>query len=148
MFDIGIGEIIVLAILGLVVFGPERLPKAAADAGRLVRQLRGMASGARKDLADSAGVDLSDAKDALRDIADLHPRRIVSSLMNDEPEPKPKRTQTPKGDGPAPFDPDATRAVRHGPADPRGHGVVGQGTLGYRARPWPCRHVHCARNIR
>ncbi|MCX6422607.1 MAG: twin-arginine translocase TatA/TatE family subunit [Actinobacteria bacterium] len=36
MFDIGIGEIIVLAILGLVVFGPERLPKAAADAGRLV----------------------------------------------------------------------------------------------------------------
>ena len=108
MFDIGIGEIIVLAILGLVVFGPERLPKAAADAGRLVRQLRGMASGARKDLADSAVVDLSYAKDALRDIADLHPRRIVSSLMNDEPEPKPKRTQTPKGDGPAPFDPDAT----------------------------------------
>jgi len=108
MFDIGIGEIIVLAILGLVVFGPERLPKAAADAGRLVRQLRGMASGARKDLADSAGVDLSDAKDALRDIADLHPRRIMSSLMNDEPEPKAKRMQTPKGDGPAPFDPDAT----------------------------------------
>ena len=71
MFDIGIGEIIVLAILGLVVFGPERLPKAAADAGRLERQLRGMASGARKDLADSAGVDLSDAKDALRDIAEL-----------------------------------------------------------------------------
>ena len=109
MFDIGIGEIIILAVLGLVVFGPERLPKAAADAGRLVRQLRGMASGARKDLADSAGVDLSDAKDALKDIAELHPRRLMSNLMADDPTPAPKRdSSTPKPSGPAPFDPDAT----------------------------------------
>mgnify|MGYP006274875543 CR=1 FL=1 len=112
MFDIGIGEIIVLAILGLVVFGPERLPKAAADAGRLVRQLRGMASGARKDLAESAGVDLGDAKDALRDIAELHPRRIMSNLISDDPQPTRSTgsgsRSMPKPSGPAPFDPDAT----------------------------------------
>ena len=34
MFDIGIGELVALAVIGLLIFGPERLPKAAADAGR------------------------------------------------------------------------------------------------------------------
>ena len=33
MFDIGIGELVALAVIGLLIFGPERLPKAAADAG-------------------------------------------------------------------------------------------------------------------
>ena len=28
MFDIGIGEIIILGVVGLLVFGPERLPRA------------------------------------------------------------------------------------------------------------------------
>ena len=30
MFDIGIGELVALAVIGLLIFGPERLPKAAA----------------------------------------------------------------------------------------------------------------------
>ena len=34
IFDIGIGELVALAVIGLLIFGPERLPKAAADAGR------------------------------------------------------------------------------------------------------------------
>ena len=83
MFDIGIGEILLLAVLGLLVFGPEKLPKAAADAGRLIRQLREMAAGARKDLADSAGLDLSEARDTLRDLSDLHPRKLAAGLLED-----------------------------------------------------------------
>ena len=66
MFDIGIGEIMILAVLGLLIFGPERLPKAAADAGRLARQLREMASGAKRDLADSAGLDMSETMKFVR----------------------------------------------------------------------------------
>ena len=46
MFDIGLGEIILLALVGLLVFGPERLPRAAADAGRWARQIRTMAASA------------------------------------------------------------------------------------------------------
>lgn len=115
MFDIGLGEILILAVLGLLVFGPERLPRAAADASRMLRNVKAMASNARKDLADSAGVDLSDAKDALRDLQDLHPRRMVAGMFSDDDEPATGSSTKPasakQGTGspaPAKFDPDAT----------------------------------------
>jgi sec-independent protein translocase protein TatB len=104
MFDIGIGEILLIGALALLVFGPDRLPKAAADAGRWVRNLREMASGARKDLADSAGLDLSDAMDTVRSLQDLHPRRIATNLLSDEPANPSATTPNP----PASMDPDAT----------------------------------------
>jgi sec-independent protein translocase protein TatB len=113
VFDIGIGEILVLGLLGLLIFGPEKLPRAAADAARWLRQVRSMATSARQDLANSAGVDFQDAKDAFRDIADLHPRRIASSIMNDGPDaevrpgPAPATGTSKPGPSPAPFDPDA-----------------------------------------
>ncbi len=113
VFDIGLGEILILAVLGLLVFGPERLPRAAADAARTLRNVRAMASNARKDLADSAGVDLSGAQDALRDLQDLHPKRMVAGIFDDEPAETPKKPSTGTSSGgaataPARFDPDAT----------------------------------------
>jgi sec-independent protein translocase protein TatB len=40
MFDIGFSEIFVIAIVALLVLGPERLPKAARFAGLWVRRAR------------------------------------------------------------------------------------------------------------
>lgn len=40
MFDIGLSEILIVAIVALVVLGPERLPKAARLAGYWVRKAR------------------------------------------------------------------------------------------------------------
>ena len=74
MFDIGIGEILIVAVIGLLVFGPERLPRAAADAAKWLKQIRSMASGARKDLADSAGIDLSETVDTVKSLQEFHPR--------------------------------------------------------------------------
>lgn len=111
MFDIGIGEILLIGVIALFVFGPDRLPRAAADAGRWVRQLREMASGARKDLADSAGLDLSDAMDTVRSLQDLHPRRIASNLLSDEPADRPTTGSGdagPSSTRPPTMDPDAT----------------------------------------
>ena len=84
VFDIGIGEIMILAVLGLLVFGPERLPKAAADAVRMLKQVRGMAANARQDLADSAGIDMSETVEAVRSLGDLHPRKLASGLLSDD----------------------------------------------------------------
>lgn len=113
MFDIGIGEIVIIGVIGLLVFGPEKLPRAAADAAKWLRQIRGMASGARKDLADSAGLDLSDAVDTVKDLRDLHPRRLAASLLDGDDDvaeaggtSKPAPPSDP-GSRPA-FDPDAT----------------------------------------
>ena len=107
MFDIGIGELLALAVIGLIIFGPERLPKAAADAGRWVKQMREMASSARKDLSESAGVDLSDTMNSLRELSELHPRRLASGLFDDDADDAKERAKNPPSSKPPQsFDPD------------------------------------------
>lgn len=113
MFDIGIGEIVIIAVVGLLVFGPERLPRAAADAAKWLKQIRVMASGARQDLADSAGLDLGDTVDTVKSLQEFHPRRLAASLLKDEPDDPPAKPAGPAPAAPAPaprpaFDPDAT----------------------------------------
>ena len=41
MFDVGFSELLVIAVVALVVLGPERLPRAARMAGLGVRRARG-----------------------------------------------------------------------------------------------------------
>ncbi len=109
MFDIGIGEILLVAVVGLLIFGPERLPRAAADAAKWLNQIRAMATGARKDLADSAGLDMSEAIDSVKSLQEFHPRRLAASFLNDEPEAPKTPAPEAKPEPPRPtFDPDAT----------------------------------------
>jgi Tat protein translocase TatB subunit len=66
--DIGFGEIVVIAIVGLLVFGPDRLPEMARQAGGWVRDLRKMVASARSEMSGSLGVDpryLSDPKGSI-----------------------------------------------------------------------------------
>ena len=60
MFDINGWEVIVLALVAVVVLGPERLPVYAAKLARAVRQLRVLAEGARVQLKDQLGPDFDD----------------------------------------------------------------------------------------
>ncbi len=118
MFDIGIGEIVVIALIALLVFGPDRLPRAAADAAKWLGQIRQMASGARKDLVDSAGIDLSDAVDTVKSLQEFHPRRLAAGLLDGSTDPgtestptAPKPTAADAGDPPQArpsYDPDTT----------------------------------------
>lgn len=87
MFDIGLGEFIALAVIALIVFGPDRLPKAAAQGGRALRQLREMAANARKELGDSAGLDT--ITEEFKSLQELHPKRIISSALDGPAEPTP-----------------------------------------------------------
>jgi sec-independent protein translocase protein TatB len=107
MFDIGIGEILIVAVIGLLIFGPERLPRAAADAAKWLRQIRGMASGARQELADSAGIDLEETVDTVKSLQEFHPRRLAANLLKDEPTPGTPTSPEPEPKRPT-FDPDAT----------------------------------------
>ena len=116
MFDIGVLEFIAIAVVALLVFGPDRLPKATAQATHWLRQIREQAQAARQQLTDSIDLDQS----MLKDIADLHPRNIARSVMepvNEAREPvegamrevtSPPPSSTPPPSRPAPFDPDAT----------------------------------------
>lgn len=50
MFDIGFSELLVIAIVALVVLGPERLPKAARFAGLWVRRARNQWDSVKQEL--------------------------------------------------------------------------------------------------
>ncbi len=50
MFDIGFSEMIVIAIVALVVIGPERLPKVARTAGHLLGRLQRYVSDVKADI--------------------------------------------------------------------------------------------------
>ncbi len=117
MFDIGLGEFMVLAVLALLVFGPDQLPKAASSAGKWVRQLRNMADSAKKELGNSA--DLGDVSNDLKSLRDLHPRRMISSVFDDAPDsrsapaesnaaPQPVTPKPSTPPVPGTYDPDAT----------------------------------------
>ena len=50
MFDIGLSEILITALVALVVLGPERLPHAARFAGLWVRRARAHWASVRVEL--------------------------------------------------------------------------------------------------
>ncbi len=71
MFEIGFPELIVIAVVALVVLGPERLPKAARFAGLWVRRARNQWDSVKQELerelaAEELKRNLHEAQEALR----------------------------------------------------------------------------------
>jgi sec-independent protein translocase protein TatB len=62
----------VLGVIAIVIFGPEQLPRIAAQAGRALRDLRRMAEGATRDLREGLGPEFAEF-----DVTDLHPKNFV-----------------------------------------------------------------------
>jgi sec-independent protein translocase protein TatB len=80
VFDLSIEKILVLLVLAVVIFGPERLPKLAQQAGRALRDLRRLADSATRDLKEGLGPEFADF-----DVTDLHPKNFVRKhLLDDE----------------------------------------------------------------
>ena len=57
MFDIGFSEIMVVAMISLVIMGPERLPETVRTITLWLGRLRQFISSARSELEDEVGVD-------------------------------------------------------------------------------------------
>ena len=83
MFGIGAGEFLGLAILGMVLVGPERLPKLAVQAAQWVKKIRGLASTATAELRENLGPGFEDLQPK-----DLNPKAFikkqVADLLDDE----------------------------------------------------------------
>lgn len=78
---LGVGRLMVLLAVALIVFGPDRLPEIAAQAGRALRQFRQMLSSMGSEVRTSIGPELAGL-----DLASLHPRTFLRDLMSDEDE--------------------------------------------------------------
>jgi sec-independent protein translocase protein TatB len=85
VFNVGPLEFVVLAIVAVIVIGPERLPALARDAARMLRTLRELATGARTQLRDELGPEFADID--LSDLRNLNPRTALSrAILGDESE--------------------------------------------------------------
>lgn len=72
MFDFSLGELLVVALVALVVLGPERLPKAARFAGLWVRKARAQWHAVRNELEQELASEelqrsLRESQQALRE---------------------------------------------------------------------------------
>jgi len=81
VFDLSLTKILVLAVIALIVFGPNELPKVASQAGRMLRDLRRIAEGAKADLREGLGPEFQDF-----DFDDLNPKTFVRKHLFDEAE--------------------------------------------------------------
>ena len=79
MFGIGAPELLALAVIALLVLGPDKLPKFAADAARMLRTVRRMANNAREDVRRELGPELQDIS-----LDDLNPRSLMRKHLLDD----------------------------------------------------------------
>ena len=104
MGGLGWPEVGVILVLALFVFGPERLPGMAQDAGRALRRLRLYLKGLRDDLASELGPEVGDL-----DLTSLNPREFVRKHLFEDEELEPPVRSAVLGQGEiAPWDPDTT----------------------------------------
>ncbi len=86
MLDIGFFELLVIAVLGLLVVGPERLPKYIAQGVKMLRNVRDMATKAKDDIVESAGIKDLD----LKDLSKFDPSKLANNVFDDKEETKPQ----------------------------------------------------------
>lgn len=65
MFDIGFFELMLIAGLGLIILGPERLPKAARTVGMYIGRIRRQMSNIQQDIERQ--IREEDLRDKLKD---------------------------------------------------------------------------------
>ena len=131
MFDIGLSELMVIAVVALVVIGPERLPKVARTAGLLLGRLQRYVSDVKSDI--NREIQLDELKKMQREMTDqvtnlqasvTHEMREVESSVSKVVEPLAADAAV----SPAPTS-DAAPALEAQPAAPPAPAPVAAETL-------------------
>ena len=75
MFDISFTELLIIAVVALLVVGPERLPKVARTAGLLLGRLQRYVSDVKADI--SREMQIEELKRLQRQVEDTRARHGV-----------------------------------------------------------------------
>jgi sec-independent protein translocase protein TatB len=69
-------KLVVLILIGIFIFGPDKLPKAIAEGVKMLRNLREMARNATGDLSRELGTDIQ--------LEDLNPKTLIRKHLLSE----------------------------------------------------------------
>jgi|TARA_B110000444_G_scaffold91386_1_gene86322 sec-independent protein translocase protein TatB len=95
MFDIGFSELLIIAVLTLIVMGPERLPETVRAITLWFGRLRQFLSAARTEIEDEVGVDeirrqlhneqlMRDLDKARQEVVDIDININPNSILSDD----------------------------------------------------------------
>ena len=77
-FDVGAGEFIGLAILALILVGPDRLPNLAIEAAKIIRKVKYFAQNTTSEIKNNLGPGFEDLQPT-----DLHPKNFIRRQLNE-----------------------------------------------------------------
>nr|WP_231710170.1 Sec-independent protein translocase TatB [Arthrobacter zhangbolii] len=106
-----------MAIIAVVILGPERLPEYASQLARLVREVRRMATGAREQLREEVGPEIDQVDWRKMDPRQYDPRRIIKEALLDDFDDTAKPAAA-RPAAPAPAGPGAAPSLAKAPAAP------------------------------
>ena len=86
MLDVGFFELLVIAVIGLLVVGPEKLPKYIAQGIKTLRNVKDMATKAKDDIVESSGIKDID----LKNISKIDPTNLANKVFEEKEETKPQ----------------------------------------------------------
>ncbi len=90
-FDFGAGEVIGLALLAMILLGPDKLPQFAVDAAKMVKKIKNFASTATSELKENLGPGFEDLQPS-----DLHYKTFIKKQLANalEEDSNPKKLKT------------------------------------------------------
>ncbi|MFF7992772.1 sec-independent translocase [Kitasatospora xanthocidica] len=81
--DVGGLEILTLAVMAIIIFGPDKLPKLIQDTMGFIRKVRSFADNAKEDIRSELGPEFQDFE-----FEDLNPKTFVrKQLMGGQEDP-------------------------------------------------------------
>lgn len=92
MFGLSFGELAIIAILALLLLGPDRLPDAARTLAKGLKELRR----ASDDLKDQIGTELGALDDAKRTVTGALAGALADAALEEKPAPGPARGPPPE----------------------------------------------------
>ena len=111
MFDIGFSELMVIALVALIVIGPERLPRVARTLGHLAGRLQRYVADVKADINREVELDeLRKMRDSMQQAASNFENSVQTELNKTETELN-KSVEAVVGEGPAEKKPEETKTA-------------------------------------
>ena len=93
MFDIGFWELVIMALVALVIVGPERLPELARNAARTIRKIKAFIQGVKREVEKELELDkLNDLDESIHKVEKLMhdaPDKFIQEHLSDQNEQAP-----------------------------------------------------------